>query len=90
MSQSNQFSTQSLHAGHDVRKTSGTRAVPIYQTTDVISFAKENNFQNLILVDNTADKDFVKNYPLFINHGFHLVSSNKIAKTLGIDDYRNL
>ena len=27
------ISTQALHAGHDTDKTSGTRAVPIYQTT---------------------------------------------------------
>jgi len=27
------FSTQALHAGHDVTKNAGTRAVPIYQTT---------------------------------------------------------
>ena len=27
------FATQALHAGHDVSQTSGTRAVPIYQST---------------------------------------------------------
>jgi len=27
------FATQALHAGHDVNKTAGTRAVPIYQST---------------------------------------------------------
>lgn len=27
------FATKALHAGHDVSKTGGTRAVPIYQTT---------------------------------------------------------
>lgn len=30
------FSTQSIHAGHDVLQTSGTRAVPIYQTTSYV------------------------------------------------------
>lgn len=30
------FSTQALHAGHDVTKNGGTRAVPIYQTTSYI------------------------------------------------------
>lgn len=30
------FSTQALHAGHDVTKTAGTRAVPIYQTTSYV------------------------------------------------------
>lgn len=36
MSAQNKFSTQSLHAGHDVTQTSGTRAVPIYQTTSYV------------------------------------------------------
>lgn len=36
MSHSKQFATQSLHAGHDVTETSGTRAVPIYQTTSYV------------------------------------------------------
>lgn len=31
-----QFATQALHAGHDVTNTSGTRAVPIYQTTSYV------------------------------------------------------
>lgn len=30
------FSTNALHAGHDVTKNSGTRAVPIYQTTSYV------------------------------------------------------
>lgn len=36
MSHSNQIATQSLHAGHNVKQTSGTRAVPIYQTTSYV------------------------------------------------------
>ncbi len=30
------FSTNALHAGHDTKETSGTRAVPIYQTTSYV------------------------------------------------------
>ncbi len=30
------FSTSALHAGHEVSQTSGTRAVPIYQTTSYV------------------------------------------------------
>lgn len=30
------FSTNALHAGHDTTQTSGTRAVPIYQTTSYV------------------------------------------------------
>lgn len=31
-----QFETNALHAGHDVTKTEGTRAVPIYQTSSYV------------------------------------------------------
>ena len=30
------FETNALHAGHDVAKTAGTRAVPIYQTSSYV------------------------------------------------------
>ena len=30
------LSTQALHAGHDVIKSQGTQAVPIYQTTSYV------------------------------------------------------
>ncbi|MEY2629601.1 MAG: Methionine gamma-lyase, partial [Bacteroidota bacterium] len=30
------FATKALHAGHDVTKNAGTRAVPIYQTTSYV------------------------------------------------------
>ncbi len=30
------FATNALHAGHDVTKNGGTRAVPIYQTTSYV------------------------------------------------------
>ena len=33
---STQFSTQVLHAGHDTTQTSGTRAVPIYQSSSYV------------------------------------------------------
>ena len=33
---STQLSTQALHAGHDVLKSQGTQAVPIYQTTSYV------------------------------------------------------
>lgn len=61
-----------------------------YSVSEVISFSKIHNLQNLILVDNTADQDFVANYPTFVKHGFHLVSSNKIANTLDLNSYKNL
>ena len=30
------LATQALHAGHDTTQTSGTRAVPIYQSTSYV------------------------------------------------------
>ncbi|SRX54599.1 aspartate kinase [Aequorivita sp. CIP111184] len=61
-----------------------------YNVKEVISFAKTNNLQNLILVDNTADAGFVHNYSAFVENGFHLVSSNKIANTLDLKFYKEL
>ncbi|WP_228463179.1 ACT domain-containing protein [Chryseobacterium cheonjiense] len=56
----------------------------------LISFSKENQLENLIVVDNTASKDFVKNYHTLAENGFDLVSSNKIFNTLPISEYRQL
>lgn len=61
-----------------------------YQPEEVISFAKKHNLQNLILVDNTANIDFVRNYSNFVENDFHLVSSNKIANTLDLGFYKEL
>jgi aspartokinase/homoserine dehydrogenase 1 len=56
----------------------------------LITFSKENQLENLIVVDNTASKDFVKNYHTLAENGFDLVSSNKIFNTLPIEEYRKL
>ncbi|ARV16329.1 bifunctional aspartate kinase/homoserine dehydrogenase I [Polaribacter sp. SA4-12] len=57
---------------------------------DIISFAKEHHFENLIVVDNTASVKFVSNYIPFIEAGFDLVSCNKIANTLSFDFYKEV
>lgn len=56
---------------------------------DIIHYAKDHNLENLVLVDNTASKDFVKNYTEFVDNGFDIVSSNKIFNTSSISDYRD-
>lgn len=61
-----------------------------FEIKDVIAFAKENHLENLIAVDNTASEDFVAHYFDFVENGFDIVSSNKIANTLGFDYYRLL
>lgn len=65
-----------------------------YSQTDssvdsLFNFAKENHLENLVMVDNTASKDFVKNYPVFVENGFDVVGSNKIYNTLPISEYKN-
>lgn len=61
-----------------------------YKMRDIFNFAKENHLENLIAVDNTANQDFVAHYFDFVENGFDLVSSNKIANTLGFDYYQLL
>ncbi len=46
MSTTNNFSTNALHAGHDVAANGGTRAVPIYQTTSYV-FKNSDHAANL-------------------------------------------
>ena len=36
------FNTKTLHAGHEVDKTQGTRAVPIYQSTAYVFDSAEH------------------------------------------------
>jgi aspartokinase/homoserine dehydrogenase 1 len=61
-----------------------------YQLKDIFDFAKNYHLENLIAVDNTANQDFVAHYFDFVENGFDLVSSNKIANTLGFDFYQLL
>lgn len=61
-----------------------------YSINDVFNYAKEHHLENLIAVDNTASEDFVAGYFDFAENGFDLVSSNKIANTLGFDYYELL
>ncbi|MDL5513631.1 bifunctional aspartate kinase/homoserine dehydrogenase I [Arenibacter sp. M-2] len=66
-----------------------TKAIP-YKLNDIFKYAKDNHLENLIAVDNTANEDFVASYFDFVDNGFDLVSSNKIANTLGFDYYQLL
>ncbi|WP_038266575.1 bifunctional aspartate kinase/homoserine dehydrogenase I [Zhouia amylolytica] len=56
----------------------------------IVDFAREHHLENLIAVDNTANKDFVGHYIELVENGFDLVSSNKIANTLGYEFYKEL
>ncbi len=61
-----------------------------YTLKTVFDFAKAHHLENLIAVDNTASDVFATQYAEFISNGFDLVSSNKIANTLGFNAYRQL
>ncbi|WP_025741151.1 bifunctional aspartate kinase/homoserine dehydrogenase I [Aquimarina pacifica] len=61
-----------------------------YKIEDVIRFADEHHLENLIVVDNTASEAFTKNYIQLVEHGFDLVSSNKVANTLSFEFYKQL
>ena len=61
-----------------------------FKIEDIFEYAKIHHLENLIVVDNTASQDFVAHYFDFVENGFDLVSSNKIANTLGFDYYQLL
>lgn len=56
----------------------------------VMNFAKENHYENLITIDNTASADFIRHYSGFIKNGFDLISSNKLANTIDYTFYQDL
>ncbi|MCP2026884.1 homoserine dehydrogenase/aspartokinase/homoserine dehydrogenase 1 [Flavobacterium sp. HSC-32F16] len=64
-------------------------AVP-FRVQDIIEFAKENEFENLIAVDATASDELIGHYNTLIENGFNIVAVNKKANTLPIDLYKQL
>lgn len=66
-----------------------TFSVP-FKIEEIIQFVKSQKFENLIAVDVTASREFVKNYIPLIEDGFHLVSANKVANSLSYEFYREL
>lgn len=61
-----------------------------YTVQNIIDFAKENQLEHLLAVDNTASTPFVENYLSLINNGFDLISSNKVANTLSFQFYKEI
>lgn len=61
-----------------------------YSLQDLFDFCETHHLENLIAVDNTASTALVEKYPELIRRGFDLVSSNKIANTLSLQQYREL
>ncbi|WP_103866101.1 bifunctional aspartate kinase/homoserine dehydrogenase I [Aquimarina sp. I32.4] len=61
-----------------------------YTIDDIIQYADEHHLENLIAIDNTASQCFTGSYVRLVEHGFDLVSSNKVANTLSFDFYKKL
>ncbi|KAF2512637.1 homoserine dehydrogenase family protein [Flavobacterium foetidum] len=64
-------------------------AVP-FKVKDIVEFAKENEFENLIAVDATASNELIYHYNTLIENGFNIVAVNKNANTLPIDLYKEI
>lgn len=64
-------------------------AVP-FRVEDIVEFAKENEFENLIAVDATASDELIGHYNTLIENGFNIVAVNKKANTLSIDLYKQI
>ncbi len=62
----------------------------LYTINDVINYANEHHLENLIAIDNTASETFVENYIPLVESGFDIISSNKVANTLGYSFYKKL
>ncbi len=59
-------------------------------TQAIIDYAAQNHLENLIAIDNTSSESFVDNYIHYIENGFDLISSNKIANTQKYVQYKTL
>ena len=62
----------------------------INHTKAIIEYAEKNHLENLIAIDNTSSEAFVADYLEFVENGFDLISSNKIANTQEYEKYETL
>ena len=70
------FSTNALHAGHDVTKNAGTRAVPIYQTSSYVF----NNSQHAANLFGLAEAGFIYTR---LNHPTNDILEQRLATLEG-------
>ncbi|MGY5849983.1 aspartate kinase [Salegentibacter sp. F14] len=61
-----------------------------YQLESIFEFSRKHQLENPIIIDATASKDFVLEYPRLVQNGFHLVAANKLANTLSQEFYNGL
>ncbi len=56
----------------------------------LFEYVEQHHLGNLIFIDNTASKDLANEYLEFVEHGFDIVSSNKIKNSGPIEKYKTL
>ncbi len=75
--------------GNNWEENFNTHAVP-YSLQDILNHVQENNYENLIAIDATSSNSLSEQYINLVEHGFHIVSANKVANTLSIEFYEQL
>ena len=61
-----------------------------YTIADIFNYVKQNQLENIIAVDVTANEKIVQNYIPFVQNNFNIVAANKKANTLHLDFYKEL
>ncbi|MGQ7945510.1 aspartate kinase [Flavobacterium sp. WC2509] len=61
-----------------------------FTIADIIEFAKNNELENVIVVDATNSSELVKHYIPFIQSEFDIVAANQSANVLHIDFYKEI
>lgn len=56
---------------------------------DILESLQNSELENIVIVDNTANRNIAENYDQIIRKGFDIIASNKIANTLPIETYLN-
>jgi homoserine dehydrogenase len=64
-------------------------AIP-FSVEDIIDYAKNQELENVIVVDATASSELVKQYIPLIQNGFDIVAANLSANVLHIDFYKEI
>ncbi|CAG5077320.1 bifunctional aspartate kinase/homoserine dehydrogenase I [Parvicella tangerina] len=57
---------------------------------EILLELEQSDLENIVLVDNTANQEIANRYDEFIQKGFDVIASNKIANTLPFETYQNL
>lgn len=71
-------------------RASFQRSAITYDLENVLNYVSLTHCDQLIVIDATASTSFVQHYDRLIEHGFHIISANKIANTLDFNFYNAL